>query len=444
MLSFRKKIFFGDLTVFLVFLSILFYAVEAPLIKPVIFLFAAYILIHQLILYRFTRPIGQIINAIVPYREGKEKYPPRIALESIKDPEFNKLAFTLNSLTDRIQKQIETLTSQREETEEILESIAEGIIAVDTSARVTFVNRTACRMLNLSQDQLLQQTLNGVSELPRKCHELILEALQTSVPATHTLKLRDKGLVYLDLIAAPLAHYNGALLVLQDKTSDYRIVEMGKDFIANASHELRTPITIIRGFAETLQDVPDLSRDMLHEITEKIVRTCVRLDKLVRSLLTLSDIENLSPDRLKRADLVLLVENCRHHLLAANPSAHIEIRSEVESAPILADADLLELAILNLLENGVKYSSAPAHIEMLIGKVDQEIHFKIRDRGIGIASSDLPHIFDRFYTVDKARSRKSGGAGLGLSIVKTIIEKHKGTIAAASELGKGSTFTIVL
>jgi signal transduction histidine kinase len=439
-LSFRKKIFFTDLTVSLLFLSIFLCMIDRALIKAVIVMFAAYLFIHQVILYRFTRPIGQIIDAI----KGDAKDPPYISLDSIRDREFHKLAFTLNSLTERVQRQIETLTSQREETEEILESLEEGIIAVDTSARVTFVNRTACRMLKSSREELLKQVLRADSPLSSRCHESILEALQTSQSIVHTLTLREKEVCYLDLIAAPLAHQNGALLVLRDKTSDYRIVELGKDFIANASHELRTPITIIRGFAETLQDLPDLSRPMLDEITEKIVRTCVRLDKLVRSLLTLSDIENLSKDRLKTADLLLLVENCRHHLLAANPSVQIEIKSDLHSAPILADADLIELAILNLLENGVKYSSHPAHIEMEIEKVDQETHLKIKDHGIGISSLDLLHIFDRFYTVDKARSRKSGGAGLGLSIVKTIAEKHKGRIAATSEVGKGSTFTLIL
>lgn len=405
--------------------------------------------LDTLIVHYILRPIQQIVDAILPYKEGKEELLPRIVLsEKMQGGEFSKLASTLNSLTDRIQKQIENLMRQREETEEILESIGEGIIATDTSAKVTFVNRTACRMLENSRDQILKQTLNAIkthsSELSKKCHELILDALQTSEPIIHTLTLREKGPLYLDLIAAPLAHQNGALLVLQDKTSDYRIVELGKDFIANASHELRTPITIIRGFAETLQDLPELSQEMLHEITEKIVRTCLRLDKLVRSLLTLSDIENVSKDRFRPADLVLMVENCKHHLLTANPSVQITIKSELESAPIIADADLLELAIINILENAMKYSPTPARIEMWIHPQGEEVHLRIQDKGIGISHSDLPHIFDRFYTVDKARSRKSGGAGLGLSIVKTIVEKHRGQVIATSELGKGSTFTLVL
>lgn len=405
-------------------------------------------LLATAIVNHIMRPVQQIINAIRPYQEGKEEMLPRIVLNELQSGEFSKLAATFNSLTDRIQKQIEYLLRQREETEAILESIGEGIIAADPSARVTFVNRAACRMLGISPDLILRQTLDSIETpsegLSKKCHELIVHALQTSEPTVQTWVVREQSPLYLDLISAPLAHKDGALLVFQDKTSDYRIVELGKDFIANASHELRTPITIIRGFAETLQDLPEISQEMLHEITEKIVRTCGRLDKLVRSLLTLADIENLSEDRFRTVNLIPIIENCIHTLLMVNPNATVQIKSELESVSIIADPDLFELAIMNILENAVKYSQAPAHIEIFIELSDHEVHLRIQDHGIGISEKDLPHVFERFYTVDKARSRKSGGTGLGLSIVKTIVEKHKGKVLVQSELGKGSTFTFVL
>jgi signal transduction histidine kinase len=227
------------------------------------------------------------------------------------------------------------------------------------------------------------------------------------------------------------------------RKSEYKVIEMGKDFVANASHELRTPITIIRGFAETLQDLPEISQEMLAEITEKIVRTCIRLDKLVKSLLTLADIENLSKERMQEVNLVMLAENCQRILLTAHPNARVKLHSAEAVVLIHAEGDLIELAILNLLENALKYSQAPGQIELMIEPSGVEVQLKVIDRGIGISQSDLPHIFERFYTVNKARSRKLGGAGLGLSIVKTIIEKHSGRISVESELGKGTTFTII-
>lgn len=416
------------------------------------FILLLYSIMTWVIVNRLTRPIQQIIDAILPYQEGREEFLPHIALDKVPKDEFGKLGFTLNSLTNRIQKQIENLMRQRKETEGILESLGEGIVATDTNAKVTFANQAACRMLGVSHSQMMGQPLYKVParavELCQKGHEMILYSLQTPEPTVETCILEgilEEGRKsYLDLISAPLAHQAGALLVLQDKTSDYKIVEMGKDFIANASHELRTPITIIRGFAETLQDLPDISKEMLHNITEKIVRTCGRLDKLVRSLLTLADIENLSEDRFKAADLIPLAENCRHFLLTAHPEAQIAIATDLEKARIFADSDLLDLAIMNLLENAVKYSQGPAQIKMTLKQVGSEVYLSVSDQGIGISEADLPLVFGRFYTVDKARSRKSGGAGLGLSIVKTIVEKHKGRVNVTSHLGKGTTFTLIL
>jgi signal transduction histidine kinase len=268
--------------------------------------------------------------------------------------------------------------------------------------------------------------------------------LQTSELAGHTWILREKGTFYYDLNVSPLAHKDGALLVIQDKTSDYRIVGLGKDFIANASHEIKTPITIICGFAETLQDLPNLSNEMLHEITEKIVRTCGRLDKLVHSLLTLTDIEQIKPSNFTKVNLILLIESCLEMIKAVHSEVIVRIHSHLKSAEVFADISLLELAVMNILENAVKYSQGAAEIDISITSSPTVFQVEFRDRGIGISESDLPQIFERFYTVDKARSRKKGGAGLGLSIVRTVVEKHLGKISVSSELGKGSTFTFTL
>ncbi|MEK7339515.1 MAG: ATP-binding protein, partial [Verrucomicrobiota bacterium] len=237
---------------------------------------------------------------------------------------------------------------------------------------------------------------------------------------------------------------SGAIVVLQDKTSHYKVLEMGKDFVANASHELRTPITIITGFAETLQDLPDLPRDVVIEITEKIVRNCQRMDSLVKNLLTLADLENLPPSRFTECDVVAIVETCRQVVLSLYEKAKIHIEKSEESILVAADPDILELAIINLLDNAAKYSPPPAEILVQIAQLSEEVSITIQDKGIGIPVADLEHIFERFYTVDKAHSRRLGGAGLGLSIVKTIIENHHGVISVKSEMGVGTTFTILL
>ncbi|MCI0381669.1 MAG: HAMP domain-containing histidine kinase [Chlamydiae bacterium] len=217
-----------------------------------------------------------------------------------------------------------------------------------------------------------------------------------------------------------------------------------KDFVANASHELRTPITVIRGFVETLSDLPKISKETLAEVTEKILRNCERMENLVKSLLTLADLENIPESRFTACDLVVLVENCKHILLSVYSNASIKIQKDQDQMIISADADILELAILNLLDNAAKYSKPPAKIIIKLEDMGESVKLMISDQGIGIPLEDLDRIFERFYTVDKARSRKFGGAGLGLSIVKTIIDKHRGKIQVASKVGEGTIFTILL
>lgn len=217
---------------------------------------------------------------------------------------------------------------------------------------------------------------------------------------------------------------------------------VGKDFVANASHELRTPITIIKGFAETMNDLPEISASMLEDFVEKIVRNCHRMDNLVKNLLTLTDLDALPKAKLQDCDIVCLMDNCAHTLLSVYPNTDIEILHNQDVVLVPADPDLLELALMNLLENAAKYSVGDPKISVTIEKTEEGVDVVIKDKGKGIPAEDLDSIFERFYTVNKAHTRKLGGAGLGLSIVKTIISKHDAQISVFSELGKGTTFTL--
>lgn len=220
---------------------------------------------------------------------------------------------------------------------------------------------------------------------------------------------------------------------------------MRQNFIANASHELKTPLTVIRGFAETLQDNPDLPQEILVEVTGKIVNNCRKMTGLIKDLLTLSDIENMSESNLIECDIEDLIHSCQEHVLEAHPTAQIRAEN-VTGEPIFCTADprLLAMAFNNLLENAVKYSKEPAEVTVTMDRKDDFVTVAIADKGIGIPATDLQNIFQRFYSVDRAHSQKMGGSGLGLSIVETVIEKHFGRITVESEVGKGSTFTIML
>jgi len=399
------------------------------------------------ILETLSSPMRRVIEGIRPYQSGKMETIPDLYLGKLgKYSEFQELANTLTSLSMKVKSKLIDLTREKNEKEAILESLSEGIIAIDASMIITYANFSASRMLGISKKLLIGRELTSFeqTDLLKKCVEILSSALENHTYVSDSFSSSNRKKLHLDLIAAPIPYEKRAILVLQDNSNHYRVLEMGKDFVANASHELRTPITIIRGFAETLHDMPDLSKQMLEEITEKIVRNCHRMDTLVKNLLTLADLENLPLSKSLDCNVCDIVDNCKHLLLIIHPEIEIEVFKEKLAFIVRGSPDLLELAFMNLLENAVKYSHPPAHLTISLKELDEEVEITFQDKGIGIPPQDIEHIFERFYTVNKARSRKLGGAGLGLSIVKTVIEKHDGKISVESVLGEGTTFTIIL
>lgn len=230
----------------------------------------------------------------------------------------------------------------------------------------------------------------------------------------------------------------------QMKTQN-KLLDMRRDFIANASHELKTPITIINGYAEAMHDNPDLPKETLHVITGKIMRNCHRMTNLVKDLLILTDIDSSSELKCSECDLKALVEHCAQNVRDLYKEAVITLNLDAsENFIVQGELNLLEMAVMNLLENAAKYSKTSPHIAIALQKNNDWIELSIADNGVGIPEADLEHIFERFYTVNKAHSRKLGGAGLGLSLVHSIIEKHGGQITVQSELGHGTLFKIAL
>jgi signal transduction histidine kinase len=327
-----------------------------------------------------------------------------------------------------------------------LDLLQEGIVIVDDKLQVEMVNRAASHLLGLPKRALVGKLFPGKEEslFLKKSRELLESCIRLQYPVTDFVLLEKGSKIHLDLMATVLGSCKKVVLLLQDRSSQYKVREMGKDFVASASHELKTPITIIRGFAETLQEMRDLPEEIEQSILEKIVRNCKRMETLIRNLLLLADIENIPLPSSQVCDVVELIEECKRITTTAHASAEILIQKTQDQVLARLDPSLMELAILNLLSNAAKYCKEAAHIEVSIGQKMEEIEIVIRDRGIGIPAQDLEHIFERFYTVDKAHSRKLGGAGLGLSLVKTILEKHDGTISVESTLGEGTAFTLTL
>lgn len=333
----------------------------------------------------------------------------------------------------------------REEKRTLLENLDEGVITIDGRGRISYINIKAEGLLHVVSDNLLghdflEISLTKEGRLFVEAQKIVALSYEKKERVHSSLSVCEREKIYLNLVAIPFGNAKGAVLLIQDRSHQQKILDMGKEFIANASHELRTPVTIIRGFAETLHDLEEVSSEMYESILEKIIRNCERMEMLVKNLLMISGLDSMTKSNMRPCDLIPIIEESCQQCITAFPEIKIEQLTNADEIQILGDVGLLELAIFNILKNAVRYSTPPAHIIIKITATNHDVRVAIQDKGIGIAAEDLERIFDRFYTVDKARTRKLGGTGLGLSIVKVIIEKHDGQVFATSELGKGSTF----
>lgn len=335
----------------------------------------------------------------------------------------------------------------RAEKRALLENLEEGALTVDGGGRISCMNIKALNLLGIAQDRILGKEYReldraSVKELALPSKKLIDRVLNEKERAHSHVVVNELLKMHFELIAIPIPHAEGVILLLKDCSNEQKILEVGKEFIANASHELRTPLTIIRGFAETLKDLEEVSEGMYESILEKIIRNCERMESLVKNLLTLSDIENSGPLSLVPCDLVALLDESCGQIIAIHPEIHIEQFYNEDQIIILGEETLLILAFINILKNCVKYSHRPAQIKVTIDSREDEVYLQIEDRGVGIPEEAWERIFDRFYTVDKTHSRRLGGAGIGLSIVKIIMDKHAAKIWVTSEPDVGTTFHI--
>jgi two-component system phosphate regulon sensor histidine kinase PhoR len=411
---------------------------------------ASFALLNWLVISRLTAPVQRIISSIEPYQRGETDSIPVIPLaEEAPSTEFDRLSDTLNRLNRRIQSQIAAVRAERNERNALLEALSEGVIAYQLNGSVAYLNSAAKRLIGLVHAPVLPCMPADIRCLKRaildQTAELCQQVASTHQSASFTHERSAGGRQVIQMTASQVRDAGGILVVLQDITSSVQVLRMGKDFVANASHELRTPITIIRGFAETLHEHPELAGPEREGMTSKILRNCSRMEVLIQNLLLLADLEHIPEEHQYVFDIQETVLNCIENCRDLYPEITVNLVSDGgDFYPVMGSSDLLELTITNLLNNAVKYSSGAAWIEIRLSRKSDEIVLEIEDHGIGISENDLPHIFDRFYTVDKARSRKLGGAGLGLAIVKSIVENHAGSITAASQLGQGTTFRITL
>ncbi|MDX8430818.1 MAG: ATP-binding protein [Candidatus Algichlamydia australiensis] len=405
-----------------------------------IFSFFTLSIVTGIVLWRNLQPLRKIVSAL----NHEEGY---IEDEKIltRSDEFGFLAQKINAMAGKASDEQYFLGECHKERKALIEGLEEGVILFNGNLQAVVTNRSAQKILKVPKKDLIGKGFHELTDcLPAALWKQIQRMLSRSQETQSVLSEVAVTNEHVILRVCPVPGASGVVLTLRDDAVEHQVSEMGRDFIANASHELRTPITIIRGFAETLRDIDEISSDMLEGILEKIIRNCNRMNHLVANLLTLADLDSENAGALQETDIVSLVDDCNRNLLLIHPETFIEILHNKEQIEIPLNGDLFGLALTNLLQNAVKYSEGNASIRVTVEDRENEVVIKIADKGIGIPPQDLPHVFDRFYTVDKAHSRSMGGAGLGLSIVRRIVEKHRGTIHVSSVHNQGTTFTILI
>ena len=396
---------------------------------------------------RLTRPLEELKAGAERFARGDLAY----RLPVSDSQEVGALAETLNLMAEELSQRIGEAVSQRNERDAILASMVEGVVAVDMQQRLLRVNRAASLLVGVNGQTAAGRTLQETIRNPY-LQQLAARVLDSQEPQEEEILLHHNGQRYLHVQGTPLrdAHDRplGALLVLHEVTRLKRLEKVRRDFVANVSHELRTPVTSIKGFIETLLDGAMHNPEELPRFLQIVSAQTDRLNAILEDLLTLSRIEveeenneiALAPAAV-RGVLDAAREVCQWK--AAEKRLNIEITCDPAlEAPM--NGPLLEQAVINLLDNAVKYSPAEATIELSARQADGEVVIEVCDHGCGIAREHLPRIFERFYRVDKARSRKLGGTGLGLAIVKHIAQAHGGRATVESTVGEGSRFAIHL
>jgi two-component system, OmpR family, phosphate regulon sensor histidine kinase PhoR len=386
---------------------------------------------------------------------GLKQYSDRILDDPPADPqlfraddELGVLGRSMSRVPPRVRELVQRVSIEAQRREAILAGMVEALLAVDEDLKVVLCNDAFARVAGVPVGIEPGTSMVRIVRDPALV-DLLRHVLETGGPARRRLQLGSSEGPWFEVNVAPLAMPagRGAIALLHDITELERLERIRKDFVANVSHELRTPLTAIRGYAETLLNGALDDPDNRRRFVEIIETHAIRLNNIAADLLALSDLDHGSLVEPPRPVLVqAAVESAIRAVepAAAERSVHL-VTGAFGDLEILGYRMRLEQALVNLIDNAVKFNRFEGEVRVEAGRTENgHARIVVSDTGIGIPSSDLPRVFERFYRVDRARSREMGGTGLGLSIVKHAVEQMKGTVAVESELGQGSRFIIVL
>ncbi|MDU1844249.1 MAG: ATP-binding protein [Niallia nealsonii] len=412
-----------------------------------LFSFLVIYLIGYKLIYRYTRPIESATKVAIDLANGN--YHARTYEDRVD--ETGVLSSSLNKVAKDMQEMVKAQEIQEDRLGTLIESISSGLLLIDSRGYINLINKSYKDIFFVrSADYLYKQYYKVIPY--RQVTDLAEEIFMTEHKVIREMALEIQNekksfQVYGVPIIGTNDRWMGILLVFNDITELKKLEQIRKDFVANVSHELKTPITSIKGFSETLLDGAMEDRETLEEFLRIILKESHRLQTLIQDLLDLSKLEQhhfaLNKEEF---NLVEILNKATKMLEGRAEAKNIKLKFPQSNEVIQMEGDRSRLTqvFLNLITNAVIYTPNDGEINVYVVKKKKKIEVKIQDTGIGIEQDEIPRIFERFYRVDKARSRNSGGTGLGLAIVKHLVELHRGTIQVESEMGVGTTFTVIL
>lgn len=390
---------------------------------------------------RFSRPLSEITEAVEDMASGNLK---RRVIWDMED-ELGSLATAVNEMAARLDANIQEISTVKNRLEMVLDNTVNGITMVAADGRITYANPVAMRVLGSDKRIIGRKHFEAVANYDLL--NIIDQVRKDGMPYRGELELTNLGGKIIEVHAVPISETEGflpagVLLVLNDITELKRLEQVRKDFIANISHELKTPVANISGFAETLL-AEQSENEHVHEFSSIIYDESQRLRRLIDSLIKLSNLETGTPElNLVEVDARDLVNEVVKVALKRNEKRGLKIETSLPDQPVVikVDRDSIVQVLINLTKNAIAYNTDNKSIRVELDDNEAGIKISVQDQGEGIPQSDIKRIFERFYRVDKTRSRKTGGSGLGLSIAKHLVENHGGEIGVDSKVGEGSTF----
>ncbi|QXM07064.1 two-component system histidine kinase PnpS [Crassaminicella indica] len=396
----------------------------------------------------------QIDHMVKPVKEltkvtkyiSKGKFHKKVKIYT--NDEIGELGEHFNIMASKLNHMINEISEKNSRMDAILISIVNGIIAIDDEGKIILFNPEAERLFNIYKGNTLGKNIKDVID-HKKLLYMMKATNERKVSLEDEIEINDKILkVYTALVEnKEMKEMFGVLAVIQDITEMRKLENLRKEFVSNVSHELRTPLTSISGFVETLKKWTIINESDRMKILDIIEFETERLKRLINDILKLSEIENMKLIKEKtNIDVKKSISEVLYLIkpLAENKNIQLEINIGDNLKAIVGNIDWFQQIIMNLCENAVKYTVEGGKITIKATSYDEYLFISVKDTGVGIGKEDIPRIFERFYRVDKARSRQIGGTGLGLAIVKHIVMEFNGEIEVKSEVGKGSEFIVKL